>query len=149
MSNLNWIIFKNSIVLHARIWIGTIVFLLCGIAFTVVGIIEEEFFLAIGLPILAVGLLALILAITTLRISFTQPQNTEAFDWWLHFISGMTGAFIFSVPSIFALPVVLMIDNDKAWLGIVFSVVGLILTTVICLIAIRMYKKRPHWTRKP
>ena len=149
MPNLNWIIFKNSIALHARVWIGTIVFMLCGIAFTIAGIIEEELFLAIGLPILAIGLLAMILAITTLWISFTQPQNTEAFDWWLHFISGITGVFLFSVPSMFALPVVLIVDNNKAWLGIIFSIVGLILTIVMSFVAIKMYKKRPRWISRP
>lgn len=147
MASLNWIIFKNSITLHARIWIGTIVFLLCGIAFTIVGIIEEELFLAIGLPILGIGLLATTLAVISLRISFTQPQNTEAFNWWLHFIAGMAGMFLFSIPSMFALPVVLVIDDDKALLGVLFSIVGLILTVVMSFIAIRMYKKKPRWTR--
>lgn len=148
MPSLNWIIFKNSVALHAWVWVGTLIFMICGTTFTVIGTIEGEIFLAIGLPILGIGLLVMILAIVSLRISFTQPQNIETFDWWLQFISGITGVLLFSVPSMFALPIVLIIDDNKAWLGLIFSIVGLILTIVISLVGIRMYKKRPRWISK-
>ncbi len=144
MGSLDWIIFKNTVVTHARALIGTAVFIICGITFTLVGALEEEIFLAIGLPILSIGLIAVILLIISIRVAFTQPQNSHVFTWWLHFISGFTGAFMFSVPSMFALPFILIIGDDNIIVGILFTVLGVILTTVFSIIAIRMYIRRPR-----
>lgn len=147
MTNLNWIVLKNAITLHTRSLLGATVFLICGIAFTLVGALEEEMFLAIGLPILSIGLLATGLVIISIRIAFTQPHNTPTFSWWLHFVSGFSGAFLFSIPSMLVLPILLIIGDDNIVLGGLFSVIGAILTIVFTIVAIRMYRRRPRWTR--
>lgn len=129
----------------AAFWIAGFVFALVGVVFTAVGMLEEKFFLFIGLPFLGLGLIVLILLIHSLYLKAKHPEKYPGWLWWVNFIGGLSGALLFAVPSTFALPVLLLLGMAEfIWMGALFSAVGLITLAAMTLIGVAQYKKRPH-----
>ena len=134
----------------AAFGVASLTFILVGGAFTAVGILAEELFLFIGVPFLCLGVLVLILLICSLYLKLRQPENYQVWLWWVNFIGGLAGALTFAIPSTLALPILLLVEmEDEALLiGTGFSVVGLVVTIVVWLVARKQYRERPRWIRK-
>ena len=144
--NIDWIIFKDAFNKFIAVWIIFGILLVGGAITLTVGILEEEVLIFIGAGILAFSVVPLATGIWTQHIAFTQPHNLEAADWWVQFVGGALGAFSFSVPSIFILPILLLTgQEDMAWLGALFTGLGSILTIVFIFWMRHMYKSRPDW----
>ncbi len=134
----------------AAFWIAALLFILVGGAFTAVGVEAEEIFLVIGIPFLCLGAFILILLIYSLYLKLAHPENYETWLWWVNFIGGMAGALTFAVPSMLALPILLLMemDSEALLIGASFSVIGLAVTIGIWFVAKKQYRERPRWIRK-
>jgi drug/metabolite transporter (DMT)-like permease len=131
----------------ARFWIAALVFIVVGIAFVVVGILGEELFLFIGTPFLFLGTVVLALLAFSLYIRLRHPEDHDAWLWWVNFVGGLSGALLFSIPSMLALPILLLVseDDEALLVGAVFSVIGLATTIVVGMLARRQVRGRPRW----
>nr|HID13046.1 hypothetical protein [Anaerolineae bacterium] len=134
----------------AAYWLASLIFILVGAASVAVGVLEEEFFLFIGIPFLCLGIVTLVLLVCSLYVKLKHPENYKVWLWWANFIGGLVGALTFSIPSTLALPALLLMDGDDQLLliGAVFSVVGLAVTVAIWLLARRQHRGRPRWVSK-
>lgn len=144
---LSWIIFTNSINRNAGIWICGIVFTLVGTGLSIVGALEEKLLFAISIPFVFLGVLIILAASYSLWLAFDAIENEQVFIWWTHFIGGLAGAFLFSVPSTLVLPVLLIVGADEFWLGFIFTPIGFILTAILIIMAVKQFTKRPRWQK--
>jgi len=128
----------------AAYWVAALLFILIGGAFTAVGV-KAKVFLIIGIPFLCLGALVPILLIYSLYLKLTHPENYKTWLWWMDFIGGLVSALTFAIPSVLALPILLLLKmNDEALLiGAVFSVVGLVVMIGVWFVARKQYRERP------
>ena len=128
-------------------WLATLVFILVGVAFAVVGALTEKVFLFIGIPFLCIGTVLLALLIYSLHLKARDPENYGTWLWWVNFVGGLCGALLFSIPSTLALPMLLLagVETESLWLGALFSAVGVAVTVAVWLVARRQYGQRPRW----
>jgi hypothetical protein len=130
----------------AAFWLAGIVLALVGAAFVAVGVSEEEIFLFIGIPCVCLGILVLLLLTYGLYLKVKHPENYKTWLWWVNFTGGLAGALTFCIPSTLALPALLLLgeDGEALLIGAMFSVIGLVVTIAVGVLARRQYNKRPR-----
>ena len=130
-------------------WTAAVVFTLVGVAFVAVGVAFKIPLTVIGVPILALGLLILAMMLYSVHLRARSPENYDTWLWWVNLIGGLAGVGLFAVPSLFALPVLLLVGGleEFLWLGAVFSLVGAAVLVIVWFVARRQYRGRPRWVR--
>lgn len=110
------------------------------------------FFKIFGLVFFSLGILILLLTLPSIAIKIKSPGNIEVWYWWVNFIGGMTGAFLFSLPSTFIWAIYYLLPDKaqsvfegKFFLLWIFTATGLLVNTGIFFIAKSLLKKRPLW----
>jgi hypothetical protein len=135
-------------------WLACLIFILVGITFVAAGVWVADFFLFIGIPFLGLGILIFTLLIYSLHLKLKCPENYKTWLWWINFIGGVAGVLTFSIPSMLALPILLLLGWDSGGnllIGVVFLIVGLLVTVGAWVVGRNQYRKRPRWvtTDKP
>jgi len=127
-------------------WLGALVLLVVGAVFVAVGALAERVFLYVGIPTLGVGVVLVSLLGYGVYLGVRCPEDLAAWLWWVNYIGGLCGALVFCVPSVLALPVLLLVgaDHESLLIGAAFTVVGLAVSVGVWLVARRGYEHRPR-----
>jgi len=86
----------------------------------------------------------------SVHLKANDSENYVAWLWWVNFVGGLAGVGLFAVPSLFALPVLLLVGGleEFLWLGAVFSLIGTAVLVTLWFVAKRQYRGRPRWSRR-
>ncbi len=121
-------------------------------AFAVPLIVEKDEFLggvvftALAAVCLSIGGVVFLMMLYSLWLKWKNPENLEAWLWWVNFIGGLMGALSFIVPSILIVPIFsyVGIEVDKIN-AMIFPIIGIAAALMTFFIGRSQYRGRPLW----
>ncbi len=133
-------------------WFVAILFLFVGTCFALAVplILEKDEFLggvvftALATVCLSIGGVVFLMMIYSLWVKWKNPENLEAWLWWVNFVGGLIGALFFIVPSILIEPTFSYIGVEVDTVNaLMFPIVGVAAAVMTFFIGRSQYRGRP------